>query len=347
MSKAATEPATLTIPESYAISPGLKKNLQRQMLIFQAWSEQLRPFSVQARTEEKVQVDTRVVSSFSGGVDSFFTALTHPEVTQLTHIRGFESSLQGKRPERLAQTRLDKAVSSLAKELVVIETNALDFFRHLRLQRYLIHGCLLACAGHLMGPKEYVVPNSAPLSNLDLRSGSHPLSDPGWSSDTVEITHDLSLEDRLEKMKLVYDSGFLNDLIVCAHRHDIYDHERAQNCGNCMKCIRTMLSIFLQGMHSTAFAEPLTLGKIRRCRPNNTVDFPLWDKDQSLSLARELKQHTWVRAMVWAELPYRLKEIAKSILKTLDDLLTGGRMTTFRQKRRMQQPRDGWFKITP
>jgi hypothetical protein len=105
------------------------------------------------------------------------------------------------------------------------------------------HGALLASIGHVLAHDfgEVLIPGSAPETLLH-PWGSHPELDPLWSSDGVEFVHDGAVT-RGEKIDLIKDSDMaLENLRVCFQ----VGTERL-NCGECEKCMRTMVALRIVG----------------------------------------------------------------------------------------------------
>ena len=95
-------------------------------------------------------------------------------------------------------------------------------------------------------------------STFDIRTmrplGSHPLVDPYYSSSDLRIRHEGIKLSRFEKTRLISEWDVaLNKLRVC-NRDELYGPGRL-NCGECEKCMRTMLALLSLGKlkDSTAF----------------------------------------------------------------------------------------------
>jgi hypothetical protein len=82
---------------------------------------------------------------------------------------------------------------------------------------------------------DYNVPNLRP-------HGSHPLVDPYFSSFNLKIRYDGTALSRLDKLRLLADwPAGLDNLRVC-NKQEQYQPGRF-NCGQCEKCLRTMLGL--------------------------------------------------------------------------------------------------------
>ena len=306
----------LNMPTGYSASAQMLENFGAQQMTFGAWANFLKPFEIDIPSTDRFQNDERIVSSFSGGVDSLFTAHTRSdEITHLVHIQGYELTLE-KDPQAQGIPRIKALADRLGKDLIIVKTNALSVYRTFRLQRFLVFGCFMSTIAHLIGAARFYIPSSAPVQKL-VNEGSHPYTDPRWSSEPVEIVYDINEFDRIEKMRQVDGFGYLDSVIVCAHNFE-------SNCCRCIKCVRTMIGIELQGLNSKSFQEALTPQLIRNIGPlTATVGSELFGR--YIVLARELGRKDLVRAMARAESRHRIKGILRETAVLIDDVLFGGK----------------------
>jgi hypothetical protein len=95
---------------------------------------------------------------------------------------------------------------------------------------------------------DYDVPNIRP-------HGSHPLVDPYFSGFDLKIRYDGIALSRLDKLRLLagWEVG-LNNLRVC-NKQEQYQPGRF-NCGECEKCVRTMLGLVAAGALNKTSAFP-------------------------------------------------------------------------------------------
>jgi len=99
--------------------------------------------------------------------------------------------------------------------------------------------------------------------------GSHPILDPLWSTETMEIVHDGCEATRPEKVaRLATCDLALKTLRVCWENRD-----GAYNCGKCRKCLSTMVNLHLVGALSrcATFARPLDLRAVSRITPSRST----------------------------------------------------------------------------
>jgi hypothetical protein len=86
--------------------------------------------------------------------------------------------------------------------------------------------------------------------------GSHPLLNPNYSSGDLKIRHEGIHLSRFEKTKLISDWDLaLQRLRVC-NRSEYYTNE-VLNCGECEKCVRTMLALVATGALKQTTAFPI------------------------------------------------------------------------------------------
>jgi len=232
------------------ISPKLLGAVDQIQDIFHAWDTALIPVSVKAPTKSITAADSvrQVACFFSGGVDSFYTILKHrDEIDQLIFVHGFDIRLADADVWARISGSIHTAAAELGKPLIEVATN-LQEFSDTFLHWNFYHGAALASVALLLSPlfRKVYVPATHTYAQL-LPWGSHPLVDPLWSTETVEIIHDGCEATRLDKVRLLANSATaLKYLRVC------YKNRRAPwkdvyNCGQCEKCLRTKINLYLAG----------------------------------------------------------------------------------------------------
>ncbi len=234
--------------EGVAISEALKNNLVELQAIYSCWNADLSRVEVHAETTSQVQPYRDVGSFFSAGVDSTYTLQRHiDEITHLILFRAFDS---GHDPESWRK-RVEKQAEfaqSIDKKIIPIETNAFDWTDGRKIASEFVHGLLLSSVGGALGMRKVYVPSSHTYDEL-FPWGSHPLSDPMWSTESTEVKHDAAGLRRGEKMKeILTNSRFADNLQTCWR-------STVHNCGTCPKCARSVLAIYLLGGTSKAFPE--------------------------------------------------------------------------------------------
>ena len=189
---------------------------------------------------------------FSGGVDSFYTVLTRrAELTHLIFVHGFDMPLDSDLREPAARVAREVA-AAFGLELIEVETDV----RHL-IDRYvsweLCHGAALASVGLLFQERlrRILIPSTHSYADLTAW-GSHPLLDPLWSTELTEFVHDGAHATRVEKCFALADSEIaLRHLRVCWENRD-----GRYNCGECEKCLRTMIGLEAAGVLERCLTLP-------------------------------------------------------------------------------------------
>jgi hypothetical protein len=197
---------------------------------------------------------------FSGGVDSFYTALRNrDDLAALVFVGGIDLRLDDPDRERV-MGGVRSAAEELGLPLVEVATD-LRMFTDPFVPWVSAHGAGLASVALLLAPwfDRVLVPATQTYGSLT-PLGSHPLLDPLWSTDAVEIVHDGCEANRLEKIEAIAASDTAARwLRVCPQ------HPGGANCGECEKCLRTTVGIRIAGL-SERFASlpPLRDAELRR-----------------------------------------------------------------------------------
>jgi hypothetical protein len=156
-------------------------------------------------------------------------------------------------------------VQRFGKTLIPIEHNHYAFGYRYNLSRNLTHGSVLGSVALLLGFPYTYIPSSWSYQNLT-QLGSHALTDPLWSNESMEIIHDGAEARRTEKLvKIAKQEYGLTNLRVCFN--DINT-----NCGKCSKCLRTMIPLKLMGFSSVPFPPLPPTRVIRKWHIHDDVE---------------------------------------------------------------------------
>lgn len=151
------------------------------------------------------------------------------------------------------------------KTLVPISTNHFSFGYRYNLSRNLTQGSALASVAHLLGFSRVYVPAAYSYSQL-VPLGSHPLTDPLWSSEAVQFIHDGAEARRLDKVVKIAENGAaLANLRVCFA-------DMNANCGRCSKCLRTMVPLALLDAAGAPFPPLPPLRALRKMPIANEIE---------------------------------------------------------------------------
>ena len=234
--------ARLTLPGP--ISPRLVAAVPKVQQIFTLWNEayQTVPFDIPTGATPRQGNDARGCF-FSGGVDSFYAALQHQdEITHLIFVNvGFD------RPDPLALENVRGAAEDLGKPLLEIETNLRSFSNSCGVEFADYGGAALGAIALLLQHEFEQIRIGSTFSYFALpRWGSHPLTDPLWSTEALEVIHDGAAATRPMKVaRIARDDVAMRRLRVCHPRAG--ETGRSLNCGQCSKCLRTMINLRVVG----------------------------------------------------------------------------------------------------
>ena len=224
------------------------------------------------------------------------------------------------RTNQIAVERNTRFVQSLGKTLIPIETNHYPFGYRYNLSRNLSHGSCLGSVALLLGFPFVYVPASYSYSQL-FPLGSHPLTDPLWSNEYVEIIHDGCEAGRTEKLKTITNSASaLANLRVCFDDMNV-------NCGTCLKCLRTMISLKLLGVSVAPFPPLPSLKAIRESRISGEIEMAFLKENVNLALQSDA--HDLRDALCACVRRYERRELFKKV----DRVLIGGFVKRIHQKR--------------
>jgi hypothetical protein len=242
------------------VSPRLLGNVATIQKIFRAWDFRSKEIALDATAGAIADSNPGqgVGCFFTGGLDSFYTALKHKEeITHLVFVYGFDVSINDLPLRRKVSKSLREVSAKLQKPLIEVETNLREFSdRYVNWDFY--HGAALAAVGHLLSLRFRKMFIAASRSYADLIPlGSHPLLDPLWSSETMEFVHDGCEATRIEKA-----AAIASDDIALKHLRVCWENRGgAYNCGRCEKCLRTMTCLRTIGVlqRCSTFESPLNL----------------------------------------------------------------------------------------
>ena len=228
------------------LDPVALANSEEIQAIYHDWWPWMKVVPITCDLAEPLLPGKGVGCFFSGGVDSFYSVLTHlEEVTHLILVKsGFD--IFPPKPELSERTHreLAEAAAAYGKPLITVETNVREISsRFVRWgRRY--HGAALATVGQLLQSHIDTVLVPSTDQQADLAPwGSHPAVDPLWSSSYLKVVHDSVKPSRSEKVReIIADPVAMRHLRVCWRNPD-----SEYNCGKCEKCVRTMISLYAFG----------------------------------------------------------------------------------------------------
>jgi hypothetical protein len=205
----------------------------------------LEPVALEVSTREPDPAPNASAAFFTGGLDSWFTALTRPLDALITVPSLHHRAEPGVRRRWADETRAD--IETLGVRGITVETDWVELLAPLVVTNKAL-GAVLAAVGLAVGVGFGEVLISAGQSvAIAGRNHSHPVLDGLWSTERTEIVHDRPELNRLDKARVLASSPqALDRLKVCLRSVD-------GNCGRCEKCLRTMVVLHLAGAATSRF----------------------------------------------------------------------------------------------
>jgi hypothetical protein len=239
-----------------AVSRRLLERIPRIVALYAEWDPRLHRSRV--RSDGELAPGTRaggVGCFFSRGVDSMYAAAVPRglpgAVTRLVYCERLESLHSAStRAEELRLAR--DAAQQLGLPLAVIDTNLRQMSDPLVPDWADMVGAGLALLATAMagGLGAVVIPSSAAPTTL-IPTGTSPLLDPMFSTDELEIHHEVPATRPAKVAWLARERPDLLPYIkVCFYE------DRPDNCGRCPKCVLTMLSLEAAGSLALATGFP-------------------------------------------------------------------------------------------
>ena len=248
--------------QSIPVSETLKRGVKAAVSNWLKWYKFLRPIEIEATSCEKESTDDHDerrphASFFSGGIDSLFTCLKHPTQLQgLISIAHVSETPEAIHEEFAHLEQLGAYARSTERQHYCIATNVMTLAPEvLDSWSWFGHGAALAAVAHMLsGEIQHAVISSSDHWDTLAPWGSHPDTDPLFSSPLVQMSHFGNDYDRVQKtLSVAKDADALRVLSVC---HDGRAKDDCINCSKGSKCVRTMISLDLAGVdrhQSTTF----------------------------------------------------------------------------------------------
>jgi len=286
----------------------LKLNAENLLAVWRHWYPGLvKAIQIHAGTLPPGLPKPEVVSSFTAGIDSFFTVLRPPECKHYIHVLGLDMPIWKREAHARLTDRLERAAAQMGARFYRLATN----LRETRWGKlpWETFAAGAALAGSHLQMESLAGAGLIPSSELapEIPWGSHPLTDPLFSTSSMRILHDGFSHNRLEKTEYVVQFPIvLENLHVCFIGEDTHGQDD-RNCSRCGKCVRNMVALD-------------AIGKLRECK---TFDLSLY----RVELAAQLEA-TSKKGRVILE---RLRELAErhnraDIVRCLDESLRKSRI---------------------
>jgi hypothetical protein len=245
------------------VCPELCENLQVALSALQHWfkpAQALTKIEAKARSDvSNLFIPRRAGCFFSGGIDSL-AALRANHLAFPREHPGFIQDgllifgLEVEQPE--AFQHVLALMSAIAEDagvtLIPLSTNVRVLNDNWGFWYTAYMGAALCAIPHVFSNRMATVTIASDYDIPHLKPhGSHPLMEPNFSSYGLKIRYDGIVMSRLKKTKLVASwEAALQNLRVC--NREQYYRPGQLNCGECEKCVRTMLALLAVGaLHKT------------------------------------------------------------------------------------------------
>ncbi len=235
------------VAPSLAVSPQLLQNLASLQAIFRCWYTWATPIEIVAPTLETAPPAAGAYSLFSGGVDSSYTVLRNRGALDgILFVPGVDTG-------RVANSELVERVVANHRRvaqrsgltLLVAGTNVKEFGHAYGVHWHQQVGAGLSAVAMANDIATLYFPSSSSWADLG-PFGTHPVTDPLWQTESLQIIHDASDMRRVDKLAaLGTDHALLDQLRVCMQGTE-------GNCGHCEKCLRTMAGLRALGLSSAS-----------------------------------------------------------------------------------------------
>lgn len=285
---------TLRVP--LPVDGPLRANAERLMRIWSAWYTGVSVVRIEAPVaSDAFDVEpTKAAAFFSGGVDSFFTAIRNRPlaapgervaIDDLITVWGFDVPLDRAVAFARLRDRHRGVAGELGKHLIDVATNLRSTRWREAQWSYLAHGAGLACIALFLERRFHTAYIAGSVAYRDLHPwGSHPATDPLFSTSRTAIVYDAIAYLRTEKIESIAGCApALRALHVC------YESESDENCGHCNKCQRTMLALDICGALARCDAFPektIDLRRVARFDCSHPFDFRELQDIRKLAVAK-------------------------------------------------------------
>ena len=284
----------------------LERTRELQTFLHHWFPRTFRTVEIHARHAPSPPKAARTGSFFSGGVDSLYSLMTHPDVDALIFVHGIDMQLDNHAQHAQVLRANQELAAHFGKTLIPIVSNVRQFITGHGFSWTLGQGGGLSSVAHLLDLSTVVIPASDAYLALS-PYGSHPVIDPMWSTECTHFIHHGMLR-RVDKTRVIARDPYAIDRLRVCWMDDGY------NCGKCFKCLRTMTALRLLGVQSRAFPpmDPVQMATIPLYEEGE-MDFLV----ENLELAVERSDPVMARV-----LRRRLREMrARRILRRLKRLV--------------------------
>lgn len=245
----------------------LRDGLGAAMQLFAVWHDRVRSVRIEPThgfAPTVARREPRAASFLSGGIDALSLLRNnrldypagHPgfihDCILLFGLNSYDADVSGSRPERVAafESHVQRLTSFAEREgatLIPIHTNIRTFYPDFASWGAVGFGAgIVSTALCMPGRLERVALASAGLGMRHPPQGSHPWLDHHYSTEAVAVHHAQVGLTRFEKTRIVAEwEEALSVVRTCLY--ETLPPPGRINCGECEKCLRTMLALVALG----------------------------------------------------------------------------------------------------
>jgi hypothetical protein len=289
----------------------------------------------------------RNASFFSAGVDSFYTYLKHPDISDFILVHGFDVPLANKAFFKEVKSTVKKIANKTGVHPLFVETNVAVIIER-KLVWDFAHGGALAAVGLFLRKQIQTIYIAGAVKKNELFPyGTHPKLDKLWSTETTKFVHDGNEHNRLGKITTSISKSelALDSLRVCTQ-----NFKGTYNCSRCYKCLTTMIMLTCAGAQNDVktFTRPLDLRLVR----NMYYDYSLaYNKQGEMSLhflRKQQKEPALQEAIAYSlekSKHPKLKRIVTRYIAQIDQTYLDRRIYQFVFKMNKNEDRNNIFKL--
>ncbi len=299
------------------VSLTLLRNLEEYQRAWALWlPKHYAPIDIIADVErEQTPAPDGAIFTFSGGMDSAFTAWRHHKAMCGRRTRklragilvhGFDIPLAAADTfaNRLAHARA--MLSSLDMDVIPIATN----LRQWGAEWFAMFGAGSASCLTLLqaGWNTGLISSGPAYNHLLIPNGSNPVTDYLLSTGAFEIVHDGADARRIDKARALAEWMEARQHLRVCWQSDLY-----RNCGHCRKCVRTILEFRAVGAGLPECFEQDASDWQIVTRVSSAAEFDYLDAAYKTVKANRVKG-SWVWALGAAVQISRARRAAKKIV---------------------------------
>ena len=302
---------------------------------------------IEARERNKPlasRIPERAGVFFSGGIDSLAAVRINRLNYPLEHPGSYKDALiiygqnieSDVRSETFKQAlfAFSKVTDDVGIRLIPVYTNIRDLDNRSRFFIYKFHGAILASVAHVFSQTLTSVSIASDNYIPDLGPwGSHLLLNSNYGSNDLRIRHTEVELSRLAKTQILVDWNLaLQNIKVCGPNWP------GENCGQCEKCIRTMLELLALGVLGQTDAFPrndVSEDLIRSVIPQITDPYKIACYRELVAPLTEKGRYDLVRAInekleEYEKRQNKMERVQK--IKRFDDKYFSGRLLRLNKK---------------